>query len=277
MPDFPVLALLPVESLLFHERQGHPNTHTLIHKIQGDGILRNPSVVSPIFDDLTRYIILDRANQVAALIEMGFPHALVQILEPEEPDLILQNWNHIVCELNAREFLVGMRHIPGLRLRPQADQSVQPSLHGDGKLAFVQSCRGHLYDVCANTEDLETRVDFLNAIVDSYKDQARLELTITPDLRLVSQVNPSLSGLVVFPNFTIRELFHLASRGYLLPTGIAQFTVSLRAMHLDYPLEELAADKPLIEKNLLLQKWIQERIDHKRVRYYAESTYLFDE
>jgi len=53
--------------------------------------------------------------------------------------------------------------------------------------------------------------------------------------------------------------------------------VSPRALHLNYPLEELAADRPLEEKNEALQRWIQERIARKGVRYYAEATVLFDE
>jgi hypothetical protein len=86
-----------------------------------------------------------------------------------------------------------------------------------------------------------------------------------------------LSGLVIFPHFEVEEVLKLASAGYLLPTGITRFTVSPRALHVNYPLEELASDKPIEEKNRELQDWIQKKIARKGVRYYAEATFLFDE
>ena len=53
--------------------------------------------------------------------------------------------------------------------------------------------------------------------------------------------------------------------------------ISPRILHLNYPIEEMAVEKPLEEKNATLQRFIQERIAEKGVRYYAEATYLFDE
>jgi hypothetical protein len=90
-------------------------------------------------------------------------------------------------------------------------------------------------------------------------------------------IYPDLSGIVIFPRFDIQHVLSLAGAGYLLPAGITRFTVSPRALHVNYPLEELAAEKPLEEKNEALQRWVQERIARKGVRYYAEATFLFDE
>jgi len=82
---------------------------------------------------------------------------------------------------------------------------------------------------------------------------------------------------VIFPRFDIDHVMQLAGAGYLLPTGVTRFTVSPRALHINYPLSELQVDKPLEEKNAALQAWMQERLARKGVRYYAEATYLFDE
>ena len=86
-----------------------------------------------------------------------------------------------------------------------------------------------------------------------------------------------LSGLMIFPQFQIEDVLSLAGEGYLLPTGITRFTVSPRALHVNYPLYELAADRSIEEKNADLEKWIQKRIAKKGVRYYAEATFLYDE
>lgn len=278
MPDFPHLEFLPVDALLIHERHDDQRTRPLVLRIRASGAWRNPPIVSPLDDNSGRYMVLDGANRVTALQEMHFPHALVQVVDPDDPGLKLQNWNHVIWELNAARFLHAIWALPGLRLAPlPAGAELRPSLDGDCGLAVVQSARGRKYVVCSEAPDLERRVDLLNAIVDTYKDRARLDRTSVTDVRTLAGIYPALSGLVDFPNFDIHALLRLAGRSYLLPTGITRFTISPRALHLNYPLEALAADQSLEDKNRALQKWIQERLAHKGVRYYAEPTYLFDE
>jgi hypothetical protein len=45
----------------------------------------------------------------------------------------------------------------------------------------------------------------------------------------------------------------------------------------DYPLELLAKDEPLEMKRQALGEWLRQRIGGRHVRFYAESTFLFDE
>jgi hypothetical protein len=83
--------------------------------------------------------------------------------------------------------------------------------------------------------------------------------------------------LVIFPGFKIKTVLKLASHNIVLPTGITRFTVSPRALHLNYPLHELSSGKPIEYKQEYLDHWIQERVKKKGARYYAEATFLFDE
>ncbi|HSG43470.1 MAG TPA: hypothetical protein VLA72_09980, partial [Anaerolineales bacterium] len=66
-------------------------------------------------------------------------------------------------------------------------------------------------------------------------------------------------------------------QGIVLPTGITRFSVSPRALHLNYPLHELSSAKDLEYKQRYLDHWVQERIKKKGVRLYSEATFLFDE
>jgi hypothetical protein len=79
------------------------------------------------------------------------------------------------------------------------------------------------------------------------------------------------------PSFSVQDVLRLAGEGYLLPTGITHFTISPRALHLNYPLSQLSSHQPVEDKNTALQKWIQDRLNHIGIRYYAEATFLFDE
>lgn len=277
MPEFPQLAFLPVHNLLIHERHDNQRTRPLVLRIRASGVWRNPPVVSPLQDGSQRYMVLDGANRITALRQMSFPHALVQIVEPDDPGLGLQNWNHVVWEMNPLRFLTGIRNLPGLRLAPLHDCDAPPQLEGNCGLAIIQSCRGRKYMLCCQASDLESRIGLLNAIVGSYQERSRLDRTSSCDILPLVKIYPSLSGLVIFPQFHINDLLRLSGRGYLLPTGITRFTIAPRALHLNYPLDELSAAKPIQEKNDALQKWVQERLANKGVRYYAEPTYLYDE
>jgi hypothetical protein len=276
MPEFPQLAFVLVQSLLIHEHTDEQRRQSLELRLRANSIWRNPPVVSPFQDDSQRYLVLEGANRVTALEQMGYPHALVQIIEQDDPGLSLQTWNHVVWSLSPLRFLAAIRDVPGLHLAPLHESDPQPGLEGEYGLAIVQSSKGRRYIVGCQATDLETRIGLLNALVDTYQSRAYLDRTSTLETHLLSKYYPSLSGLVIFPNFKIFDLMRVADQGCLLPTGITRFAVSPRALHLNYPLEELAADKPIDGKNAALKKWIQERIAHKGVRYYAEPIYLFD-
>ncbi|HEX7974834.1 MAG TPA: ParB N-terminal domain-containing protein [Anaerolineales bacterium] len=274
--NLPTLTFLPTGMLLIHELHDDQRTRPLILRIRSTGLLRNPPIVSPLQDGSGRYMVLDGANRTTALREMGFPHVLVQVVQPDDPGLSLHNWSHVVWELNPSRFLTGLREIPQIHLVP-ADDATEPSLEGDCGLALIKTCKGHTYAACTPVKELETRAALLRALVDSYKDRARLDRTNTRDVQLLAEIYPLLSGLVVFPQFRIQDLLCLVGQGHMLPAGITRFTISPRALHVNYPLSELAADKPLDEKNEALHQWLQERLARKAVRYYAEATILFDE
>lgn len=278
MYDLPKLEFLPVDRLVMHEKHDEQRATPLILRMRSSGVFRNPPIVTPLQDGSDRYMVMDGANRITALRLMQFRDVLVQIVQPSDPGLALQTWNHVVWEMNAARFLSSIRSISGVKLARVKDADLaQPSLDEECSLALVQSCRGRMYAVCSEVGNLQLRVGLLNALVDCYKDRARFDRTSIRDARRLRDIYPSFCGLVIFPRFSINDLLDLAGRNYLLPAGITRFTIAPRALHLNYPLAELAADKPIEDKNQALCKWINERIAQKSVRYYAEPTFLFDE
>lgn len=275
-PDLPHLAFVPLDKLLHHERHDDSRTRPLVVRIRSSGVLRNPPVVCPLNDGSGRYMVLDGANRITAFRHMEFPHALVQVVEPDDPGLVLHTWNHVIWELNADRFLKGIHAVPGIRLVPSAPEA-QPSLEGDCGLALLMTCKGRAYSLCTEIPDLERRVDLLNLVVDSYRTRCRLDRTNSRNVSALSDIYPLFSGLMVFPQFKIEDIMCLAGGGCLLPSGITRFTISPRALHINYPLDELASRRPLEAKNAALELWLKDRLDKKGVRYYAESTFLFDE
>lgn len=274
----PRLEFLPVNALLIHEKHDDQRTRPLILRFRASNVFRNPPIVSPLLDGTGRYMVLDGANRTTALQEMGYPHVLAQVVEPHDPGLQLQTWNHVIWEYNPERFLDRLATIPGVEMLPLLDPNPPPASLQEGEaLVIIQSSLGQAFHLVAKNSDLFERVSKLNAIANSYRDRARLDRTNVRDIRFFEHIYPQLCGLVIFPVFEVDDLLKLVGAGHLLPAGITRFMIAPRALHLNYPLEALAADRSIEDKNNELRLWLQERIAQKGVRYYAEPTFLFDE
>lgn len=278
IPDLPKLQFLKLNSLIMHEHHDDQRTDPLMIRIRESGVFRNPPIVAPLPDKTGRYMILDGANRVTALKKMGFTDILVQVVDADDPGLKLENWNHVVWEMDTGKVLAGIRDIPGINLVPTEDcEIVEPDLWGECGLALVQAPRGRTYTICTSETELVRRVELLNMVCDSYRPFSKLDRTGVRCIDPVLEIYPNLCALIIFPQFDINHVMQLAGSGFLLPTGITRFTISPRALHVNYHLSELASDKPIEEKNADLEKWLQKRMAKKGVRYYAEATFLFDE
>ncbi len=208
---------------------------------------------------------------------MGFPDVLVQVVQSNDPGLKLENWNHVVWQLPPEEFFAGIQTIDKIEMARTEDIHIRPDIMHNCGLALVQLPDRQYYTACSSAPELLRRVELLHAIVDSYKSRASLDRTSIDNVEQLAGIYSDLSGLIIFPNFKVGDILYLAGAGYLLPAGITRFTISPRALHVNYPLSELASSKSIEEKNRELQEWIQRRIAQKGVRYYAEATFLYDE
>jgi hypothetical protein len=136
---------------------------------------------------------------------------------------------------------------------------------------------GSFYVFDEAPSDLPTHIDTLHEIVNTYKTRASLDRTSQTLIDSFKKIYSDLTALVIFPRFKIKTVLKLAGQNIVLPTGITRFTVSPRALHLNYPLHELSSGKSIEYKEAYLQQWVEERVKDKRVRHYVEATFLFDE
>lgn len=275
--DLPLLAILRVDKLLLHEEHDRQRTPALIEKLKAIGVLRNPPIIAPLHDRTGRYMVLDGAHRTLGMQHLGIPHILAQIVEPDDPGLDVSPWNHVIWELDTDQFLERIDGIPNLELLRHDLKTGLQEITNKRAVALIRSPDGDTYTVYPPTVDLGTRLHMLHTIVDHYKDQGKMDRTNLQDMEKLKELYPTLTSLVVLPKFRIEEILYLAGTGNMLPTGSTRFTISPRALHVNYPLEELAADKSLEEKDAALDQWLHEKIDHKNVRYYEEATFLFDE
>jgi hypothetical protein len=274
-PQLPSLQILPLPLLILHEDHDRQRTLPLVDKLRAQGIIRNPPVVMPLSDGSGRYMVLDGANRVTALQEMEFPHIVAQVVNTDDPDVHLETWNHVVWNMPVRDLIGSIREVTGLKLMP-IERGAAKREEADCLPVEIQLADGRTYLSCTTKEGIRLAA-YLHGVVDSYKDKSFLDRTMETNVEFFKDVHADLTALIIYPIFDVKLVLELAGQGYLLPTGITRFTVSPRALHLNYPLHELSSAKPIDYKQAYLTKWVQERIKHKNVRYYQEATFLYDE
>jgi hypothetical protein len=276
--NLPTLRILATESLVPHEWHDSSRSKPLIERLRASGVLRNPPIVTPFDDGSDRYMVLDGANRSTAFAEMGLPHILVQIAKEDDPGLALQKWNHVLWNWEPGALVETIRDLAGVSFeeidpevkRPQSEWPVKT-------LVWMQMPDGSAY--IAHTEDtaLEARAHQLARIAHVYTDKAHLDRTTAQRISELNGQYDNLTAIVVYPPFKVHQVLELCEAGILLPPGVTRFTMSPRALRVNYSLDELAANKSLADKNVALERWVNERVARKGVRFYAEATVLFDE
>jgi hypothetical protein len=271
----PTLRILPLECLILHEDHDYQRALPLVEKLRAAGVLRNPPIVMPLTADSDRYMVLDGANRVTSLRELEFPHIVAQVVEASNPNVNLQTWNHVAWGMKTRTFMSRLRRIKELEL-----VKVNPRKSVDAPRYMPVQVRmpdGGFYILREEPSDLPTHINTLHRIVNVYKTGASLDRTSQTLIDTFKHIYPDLTALIIFPHFKVKTVLKLAAQQIVLPTGITRFTVSPRALHLNYPLHELSSAKPIGYKQEYLNQWVEDRVKKKGVRLYSEATFLFDE
>ncbi|MBE2192825.1 MAG: hypothetical protein IAE83_01485 [Anaerolinea sp.] len=272
----PNLQIVRVDQLLPHETHDNQRSTPLIKRIQESGIWLNPPVVAPM--DNERYVILDGANRHFCLLSLGYPYILVQVVDYESESVKLETWHHVVSGLSWFEFLRNLREIPALKMEGMDLLSARAKLAQREALAYTVLSDNRAYALSADANTLAERNHVLNRIVDTYKMSGTLNRINTDSLSVARRLYPNAVAIIVFPRYEPPEIMVAARDRAYLPPGISRHIILGRAMRLNYPLAALSENgETLTQKNEALQKWIQQRMADKRVRFYAEPTYLFDE
>jgi hypothetical protein len=275
IPNLPTLRILPLESLILHEDHDNQRALPLVEKLRAQGILRNPPIVMPLVDGSNRSMVLDGANRVTSLRALEFPHIVAQVVEANNPNVNLQTWNHVIWGMNTRTLKSRLHKIKELELvRVNTRKSLDAPKYVPVQVRFPD---GNLYLMKESPSDLTVHINTLHRIVNTYKTSGSLDRTSQTLIEPFRRIYPDVTALVIFPDFKIKTVLKLTAQQIVLPTGITRFTVSPRALHLNYPLHELSSAKPLEYKEAYLQQWIGDRVKKKGVRLYSEATFLFDE
>lgn len=263
----PDLRIVPTEALYPHEEHDSQRSEPLVDRLRTEAFVINPPIVAPMDDD--SYVILDGANRCHAFARLGYPHSLVQVVRYETGAVELDTWQHIVCDWTVDQFIQHLLQMP--------DIDVIEGQHKDA-IAHIQLPKGQLLALRAPVETTHERNTALRHVVGIYQRNATLHRTAVTEPAKLWPMYHDPVALVYFPHYLPADIIAAAKEKAFLPPGVSRHIVHGRAIRVNYPIDALRdTTHSLDEKNADLARWTEEKVANRRIRYYAEATYQFDE
>jgi hypothetical protein len=269
------LKIVDTEQVRPHEVADRGREHRIEKRLQVDGVLRDPLIAGAV-RDLEGYVLLDGTNRKQALVALGLPRVLVQVVDYADQHAVqLRTWCHAAA--GPRERLLTLAgSIPGLVVSALPPLAAAEALDSATTLAVLLDRRDRY--VLTRTADFESsRSEQLRRLVHLYEDSL---VRIDCDRDAVEERANALGAsggehrvLVAFPAFSRSQVVSLAMAGALIPAGITRHVILCgRALRVNLPLELLDGSRTLEEANALLQ----DHLSGLQPRVYQEPTILFD-
>jgi hypothetical protein len=263
----PDLRILSIDCISPHEEHDSQRSEPLKKILSEAEFFTNPPIVAPMGNDC--YVVMDGANRYHCFRELGYPHLLVQVVDYKSDFVELGVWNHVIGDWDEETFVQHLHELPDATLKKGWDyRSVAQILLHNGSVLSLDAC----------IETLAERNQTLRNLVHIYQRRARLSRTAHSDPTLIWPLFPDAIALVLFPLYKAQDITASAQQKAFLPPGISRHIIHGRALKLNYPMGKLIDKCTSLEaKNEEFQTWIREKLAQRQVRYYAESTYQFDE
>ena len=270
------LRIVPVEALQLHEQDDPRRVKRLITYLERDGKLKNPIIVAEQKDRPDAFVVLDGATRTSALLEMGIPFALVQIVDYFSTRIELKVWHHAIAGLPSHRILSELSSLTSLRVSPMSGDAAKAALAQRKTLACLTLREGQALAV-SHTGDLYEEADRLCELVSTYRGKAEVHRTAEDELSSLIQEYPDLTTIVSFPLFTPDEILRIAANGNKVPMGITRHLISGRVLGLGIPLDVLSNAELLDKKNDWLEQQIRQRLRANKIRLYQEPVFVFDD
>lgn len=266
------LAIVPMDKIMPHESIDQKRVDRLKSRLEEAGKLANPPIVTPLED---RYMVLDGATRTAALKQLGYPHAAVQITTEEE-GLGLHTWFHIIQKIDSKPLKTLLEGLPDISLEPVEAEHAADRMFEYGALCYIHFTNGDAYLIQPAVG--VNRLDALNLLTETYIEAAFVDRTLESDISLLMADYPNITALVVFPEYTVGQVMQVTLSGRYFPAGITRFVIPGRILRVNADLDILKSTQmSLNEKNRWLRRHLEDKVQGNHIRFYRESVYLLDE
>lgn len=271
----PVLQMLPVELLAPHEDYDPRRVERLAARLVDENHLKNPPVVAGI-PGTDRFVVLDGANRVMAFQFMKVPHIVAQVVSYDDPIVTLETWHHVVCGMDWRELLAELETIDDLEAQKCTQEEGREAVMRKSAAAYIMNDYFTGMLVCQCFSQPET-MRAMHAIVASYRGKADIIRASNDIWEIQKPCYPNITALVVFRRLSPSDILEAGRNGERVPSGLTRHVIHTRALNINIPMNVLSADWGLERKRQWLDGWWQDKFASNSIRYYAESTFSFNE
>ena len=269
------LRIVRLGDVLLHEQIEQNRVERLAQRLEADQFLKNPPIVTA---HTAKYILLDGATRITALKRIGCRDVIVQVVDYAAPGMVLEAWNHMLLDAPVDELFRSLHALPGLLVEPTSARTADAALDRREAIGTLLLSDGQAFTLrLADDGKLEQQAQMLNHVVATYEGRGEMYRVAHTDVERLLAEHGRLSALFVFPRYRPDEIRRLALNGAKLPMGVTRHIIPGRALRLNIPLDVLRRDEPLAQKNAWLDEWMKSKMRERRVRFYQEPVFLFDE
>lgn len=264
---------------MLHEGHDPHGVARMVKMLEEDGVLRHPPIVTEASTETAAgacYIVLDGATRTTALQQMGYRDILVQVVDYSAPDVALNAWHHLLQHIAPEELLARIRAIADVQVVEMDAHHAESALAVRQLLCYLVLRDRTVWGVRADGS-LSRQTELLNCVVNIYRGHATLYRVVTTQLDLLLSEYPEMMALVVFPRYAPAEVIHLALNHSKVPMGITRHLIGGRALNVTIDLKILASAEPLAAKNAWLARWLNQKVHARKVRFYGEPVFFFEE
>lgn len=270
------LKLLKISDIQLHETTETKRLRNIFDRIAKDRKLMNPVIVAK---HNNKHILIDGANRLSSLVDIGCKLVLAQIIEYTESRIKLKNWNHLVYDIKPqiiRSYCIQkkikffeLKHHEALILLKKYKHYI---LVTDTK--SLKSILLHLpdsFDSMVKELNNFTKIYFNNYLFDRSESEIKIS-----DLKKYSR---KFGILIEFTPFNKEHIIAIANDRYSnkIPAGITRHILVNRVLHVRYDINNLMDEKDIEKKSKELEQYLIKKIDNNLVRQYKESVIVFDE
>ena len=274
--ELPDIQLLPIEALIPHEDCDPRRVEKLSKRLLEEGLLKNPPVIAEI-PGSDQYVVLDGANRVTTFQTLGVPHIVAQLVSYDSPGVLLDTWYHVVSGMQQHDFERGLLDIPNMRIEKSTLIEARKNIATGLARPYVVG-NGSIEIIIPDTEaDGDKQIKMLNHIVDVYRGKADIFRASNDVWEIQKPYYPDIIALVVFPRLHPEDIIEAARNAERIPSGITRHIIQARAININIPIGILMADWSFKRKKEWMDQWMMERMSVNAIRYYAESTFSFNE
>lgn len=271
----PDLRVFPTALLVPHEDVDPRRTEKLSLRLLEEGLLKNPPIVAEISES-NRYVVLDGANRVMAFALLKIPHIVAQLVQYDDPEVIVDTWYHVVAGMPVEVFERGLTEMVGLDLVDCDLNEARRAMENEEALAYLV-CESGVRKALSPQGRHHRDLRLLHEIVGVYNGKADIFRASNDIWEIQKPYYPGITALVIFPRMKPADILHAAQNDYHVPSGITRHIISARALNINIPMGIMMMDWPLERKEHWLNEWLMGRMAANAIRFYAESTFSFNE